>query len=940
MNKTKIFLAISSVLMSGSALAVCSASDYAAAGHTYDGVTVWSNGGAVGVGDNYGDCIKITTSLPRIKDDGGWGGETNNTNGIYFAWVANAHGNMIFGDGLWATTKGNYSDVVKTNGGNDAFGGHTIVIGNDALLESEGLNASIINVAQSANSGSGYGKVIVGDNSQLLVKGTGTGVRVNLTSNVDKYNFAYIGKNAVITGNGDGNNTNDSIGYGVFAGNRDTVTHNGLNNGMAKGVNAIAVIDSGATISTSGQNAHAVYANKGGTIQLYGADISATGTGADAILAEQKSTADNNNSTLGGTVNIAGNISITKANDGYAMHTIGDNSIISSSVTNYYLGSEDKLYDGAGTVVNNDAKDTQNTAGVYSIEGNLFAESGLIDLRMIEDSAAGSTFIGYTKIGKDINSLEDGKINLSISGAKSYWKMTDNSELTELDLIDSALLDVSDNDLTLKGQVNNTSGIIKLAGTNNTKANSLIIDGNYAGGVNQPTEDNPTPLNNSSLIVNTVWNEDPATSYTDSLHITGSADGYTEVKTTDGIVGDIQSDKTNGTDKYSNSVVIVDSHAMGANSFYGFANTSGQEQAILVQKDDNNYAWKLSGSKTAPINPINPKVPEAVLMPKANLSAGYRLLGTFHERLSEQQAAENIGLAHEKGPVWGRLIGNYNSAEGQTQYDYKSKLLGFQFGYDFDTSYYEDNSVKSNFGAMFTYARDNLSFYNSKNVIFDKTSGNYAVENTNTGHGQSDIYSLGAYYTYYDQSNTYLDLVGMFNYIKNKYTTYNVSNDTNHAYGTILSAEVGKSFAITNNGLNDGDWFIEPQAQLSYQYLKYSSYNTTGNLLVDQNNQQGLRGRIGGRLAYNQGNDELGIKTVYFTGNIIHDFLNQKDINFGTSNVSEKNSKTAAELGFGIQLPLTNTSYLYADTRYYHSLDDSRGKTKEFSGTVGLKYFW
>ncbi|WP_392563725.1 autotransporter outer membrane beta-barrel domain-containing protein [Orbus wheelerorum] len=954
MYKRTLFLAISAILTSHNAFAVCSDENYSQISHSYDGISVWSNGGAVGVGDNYGDCVKITTYLPRIKDDNSWGGETNNTNGIYFAWVANPHGDMIFGDGLWVTTKGNYSDVVKTNSANSTFGGHSIIIGNGALLESEGLNASIINVAQSPNGGTGYGRVIVGNDSQLIVRGSGTGVRVNLTSSEDKYNLAYIGNNSIITGNGDSINSNDSIGYGVFAGNRDTLTHNNLFNGYAKGTNAVAIINSGAVISTTGQKSHAIYANKGGVIQLYGADITATGTGADAIFAEKKMTADNNNNELGGIVNIAGDLSIVKADDGYAMHTMGDNTKISSSVTNYYWGAEDKLYDGSGAVLNENAKITSDTTGVYRIQGNLFAESGLIDLRMAENASDGSQFIGYTKLGTDLNSLEKGKINLAISGEKSYWKMTNNSELNQLSLTNSARLEVSDNNFTLTGQLINPSGIINLSGTSN-QPSRLTVDGNYIGGATQPTENNKSPQGNGTIVVNTVWNEDSNTgntrlinSYTDSVYIKGTALGYTEVKTKNGIIGDIASDSVNSSDKYSPIVITVDNHTLGANSFYGFANTTGQEQAILVQTDNNNYAWKLFGSQSPPINPvnpINPKVPEAILMPKANLNAGYSILATLHERLSERQtiAWDDCGacqIEHIDGLVWGRIIGNYNKTEGKTRFDYRSKLWGMQFGYDFNINDNKDNNTRSHSSIMVTYAKDNLAFYNSKNIYFDTTSGSYGQNNIKTAHGQSDIYSLALSHAYYDNNGSYLDFVGMLNYIQNKYTTNTASNDKNHAYGVIFSAEAGRPFAITHHGLSQGDWFIEPQAQLIYQYLNYNSYRTTDNIKVDQNNQQGLRGRIGARFAYNQGTEKLKTQSLYFTGNIIHDFLNQKNIDFGTSKVSEKNAKTAAELGIGIQLPLTNTSYIYFDTRYYHSLTNSDGKTKEFSGTLGLKYFW
>ncbi|WP_134531196.1 hypothetical protein [Budvicia aquatica] len=160
--------------------------------------------------------------------------------------------------------------------------------------------------------------------------------------------MAYIGDNANIQAGGTGTNGSNTLGYAVYAGNRDSV----LTNGTASGTNAVAVIGSGATIKTTGNNGHAVYANKGGVVQLQGSsaavNISTDGSGADALRAEKKLTLGNNFNALGGKIELTGDTTITLAqpDTAYAMHTLGDGSVISSSKTNYYIGSDDKLYDG------------------------------------------------------------------------------------------------------------------------------------------------------------------------------------------------------------------------------------------------------------------------------------------------------------------------------------------------------------------------------------------------------------------------------------------------------------------------------------------------------------------------------------------------------------------------------------------------------------------
>jgi len=424
---------------------------------------------------------------------------------------------------------------------------------------------------------------------------------------------------------------------------------------------------------------------------------------------------------------------------------------------------------------------------------------------------------------------------------------------------------------TINGNVIN-HGLINLVKTKNphdlNQASTLMITGNYTG---DPTK----PSVKSILIANTVWNENSATSYSDSLHIAGTVTGYTEVKTVNGIIGDIKADQTTGETKYSNDVVIVDDHTANSNKFYGFANTTGIGKAILIQKDANTYVWSLPSQikENRPIFPIDPKLPGTGLMPNANMRAEYAILASLHQRVGEQQTmawddCSTCQIDNSDGQIWGRFLGNRADIDRKDRVGYKSKLWGAQFGYDFNINYDPENNSRSHSGVMLSYARDNLKFYDQHFVYFDTNISDYANKHYQTGHGQADIFGLGGYYTYYDQNGSYLDLVGNLTYIRNKYTTFGKKDLNNHGYGLALSAEVGLPFALTNNGLHNGDWLIEPQAQIIYQYLKYNDMYAD-DITIAQSNQAALRGRLGFRLAYNTGTEDLKTQTFYFTANIM-----------------------------------------------------------------------
>jgi len=166
------------------------------------------------------------------------------------------------------------------------------------------------------------------------------------------------------------------------------------------------------------------------------------------------------------------------------------------------------------------------------------------------------------------------------------------------------------------------------------------------------------------------------------LDIKGTATGYTQVQTHNGIIGNVTQDADLG--KYSADVIKVVDHNLGSNIFYGFADTTGAVQALLVQKDANTYAWYIPQTPVTPITPgvtpIKPEVPGFTAMPVANMNLGYTTLGTLHQRVSEQQSMSLNNPTTEEGQVWGRMLSSYTDNKGENRFNYRSKTWGFQIG--------------------------------------------------------------------------------------------------------------------------------------------------------------------------------------------------------------------------------------------------------------------
>lgn len=504
---------------------------------------------------------------------------------------------------------------------------------------------------------------------------------------------------------------------------------------------------------------------------------------------------------------------------------------------------------------------------------------------------------------------------------------------------------------TEKGTFTN-GGIITLA--NQSYADKLTIEGNYVG-------------NNGTLKVNTEWNspgdDQGGNSQSDLLEITGDASGKTTVISVgkdgkeniiDGSIGELS-------DRYKRSATVVKvlGQDKGAetgklntedakhtytmrDTFTGTAKTTGAGELQLVShKDDKGvteYFWTLTTpnqDKTI----ITPSAPAYTLVPRQNLESGYAMLDTLHQRRGENQTLswdrQGSYWQDVEKQSWGRVIGKHLKLDGKERFGLKTNMYGFQVGHDFDVKTKQDDEGKLTrrfTGLYFGALRSHSKFYDeyrAKNgiVIADKL----------TSHVKTTALNLGVTNTRYNENGTYIDWVGQLSWLNNRYSSVDGTGAKNHGWGTALSVETGRPYALGKDKTNNGDsWILEPQAQLIAQYLRLGDFND-GTRAVSQKGY-GLRGRVGFRLAHNQPNDKQRTRTYYFTGNIWHDFKARGNALIGSDKLAGKFARTWWELGLGSQFSLSENTYLYADARCEKSFGSN--KHHGCQGTVGMKYSW
>ncbi|WP_275628725.1 hypothetical protein [Pseudomonas sp. 273] len=175
---------------------------------------------------------------------------------------------------LLITTTGSTADAIQANIGTNNIRADSLTI------VTRGSSADGINVTENAINST----VTIGDGASITAEGTGMGVRANTSKNGGK-NQIVIGKDAHVTTHGGASNWLDGTGYAVYAGNRD------LSASSYKG-DAEVTLGDGSVILTKGNAAHAVYANRGGVINLGDTSIATEKNNAYGIYAQTLSDAN------------------------------------------------------------------------------------------------------------------------------------------------------------------------------------------------------------------------------------------------------------------------------------------------------------------------------------------------------------------------------------------------------------------------------------------------------------------------------------------------------------------------------------------------------------------------------------------------------------------------------------------------------------------------
>lgn len=322
------------------------------------------------------------------------------------------------------------------------------------------------------------------------------------------------------------------------------------------------------------------------------------------------------------------------------------------------------------------------------------------------------------------------------------------------------------------------------------------------------------------------------------------------------------------------------------------------DKVLTVKKDteagDDNWYLTLADKPEEPDNPVNPINPNGFVPGKVFNSALalWRENDALHKRLGELRYDEN-----EEG-LWARFT-NMRLERGGS-HSFHSNYKNLQIGAD-------KKAVRTNGEWYYGGAFEHL----------------WGKPTYKDGRAEQKLTDFAFYGTNVKANDSFIDYTFKVGRIDSDYDTTYGDHGSFENWAMAIGAEYGKRYTLKDN------WTIEPQAQLTYNYLWGDDYTTKNGARVNQDNADSLVGRLGFLFAREIHPEFTTPSRVYFKASILHDFLGDTtstitdDIKF-TDN--DDLGDTWYTLGFGTDLRIKDGMQFYFDAE------------KNFGAEVSMKY--
>ncbi len=369
--------------------------------------------------------------------------------------------------------------------------------------------------------------------------------------------------------------------------------------------------------------------------------------------------------------------------------------------------------------------------------------------------------------------------------------------------------------------------------------------------------------------------------------------------------------------EYMETFLVRQESGDAAFTLQGGAIDAGVYQYELASRPEEATGateWYLE-RKNKPVDPNHPgdgeltPTAEAVLG-LSGMATTYAMwmgqLSNLRERLGEiRYGASNDG-------VWMRAFAAKNSLTGLGGINLDQDVYGVALGYD---RLYQSSP------------RDSWLF----GLRGQYTEGDQDVRNRFRASGESEAYGIAAYGTWSNKKGWYTDTVLSWDWYDQDLNTAMsdgrpVSGSYN-SYAAGISQEVGKMFDLGDN------MFVEPQAQLSYYWMKGEDYTTSNGMNVTQDDAHSLTARVGAVFGKRWVLDNDRYVQPYVMAGVNYEFLGDQEANVNGHHFDGDLQGCRIYYGVGVDYQISK------DVRVYGQFEREEGHyvSTPWSASVGFR---
>lgn len=307
--------------------------------------------------------------------------------------------------------------------------------------------------------------------------------------------------------------------------------------------------------------------------------------------------------------------------------------------------------------------------------------------------------------------------------------------------------------------------------------------------------------------------------------------------------------------------------------------STGKSAATNVTTDEGEVAGAYSGTVSADGSVSGSLAKNSI---NENIS-GIGVISLMTWRQENNDLNKRLGeLRDSKGQygLWTRMSrgeAKYNDLGIKNQYNY------YQLGYDARIS---DDWI---LGGAVSYTDGESSFRD--------------------GDGTNKHTGFAVYGSRLADDGSFIDIIAKYAHMKNEYDTYTYAGAGDGDYSTngfAFSAEYGKRFKGQN------DFWIEPQAELTYGRVDSANFTTAKGVHVRQDSLDSLVGRLGFALG-----KDVKAGHVYVRASYLYDFKGDVNMYMDKDGVSDSYDHDLGggwwEFGVGTNLNLGHDTHFYFD---------------------------